>query len=141
MKLTSKYHETINYEEKEIITFENGIFGFESLRNFIIIPVEGNELFSILHSIEDDNVEIVIVSPFDFKDDYEFKLSNQCIEKLNIKEEKDVLVYTTTTLNSDINKITTNLKAPIIINVCNNLAMQIIIDNDKYKIKEPLFKE
>jgi flagellar assembly factor FliW len=38
-----------------------------------------------------------------------------------------------------VEHITTNLKAPIIINIKQKLGEQIILDNDKYKIKHPLF--
>ncbi|MCA9748578.1 MAG: flagellar assembly protein FliW, partial [Romboutsia sp.] len=31
-----------------------------------------------------------------------------------------------------------NLKAPIIINIKNNRGKQLILQDDKYKIKEPL---
>ena len=51
------------------------------------------------------------------------------------------MVFNTVTLNSDPKKITTNLKAPIIINISNNLGEQIILDKEKYKIKHPLIKE
>ncbi|MDV3427494.1 MAG: flagellar assembly protein FliW, partial [Bacillota bacterium] len=56
MKLLSKYHGTINYEEKDIINFPSGIPGFEKLKKFIIFNVEGSTEFSILHSIEDTQV-------------------------------------------------------------------------------------
>ncbi|HCQ91059.1 MAG TPA: flagellar assembly protein FliW, partial [Clostridium sp.] len=63
------------------------------------------------------------------------------VEELKIKEPNEVMVYTTVTLNSNIEKITTNLKAPIVINRFSKLGKQIIIDNESYKIKEPIFKE
>ena len=43
--------------------------------------------------------------------------------------------------DSDIKKITANLKAPVVINVNENLGEQVIIDKEKYKIKHPLVKE
>ena len=40
-----------------------------------------------------------------------------------------------------IDEITANLKAPVVINVNENLGEQVIIDKEKYKIKHPLVKE
>jgi flagellar assembly factor FliW len=51
------------------------------------------------------------------------------------------MVITTITLNSEAKKITTNLQGTIIINISNNLGEQIILDNSKYKIKQPLIGE
>lgn len=140
MELNSKHHGVINYSEEDIIFFKNGLPGFEDLRKFIIFPLKDNDSFSIIHSIEED-LGIILISPFMVKENYEFKLEKNILEELKIKEPNEVMVYTTVTLNSNIEQITTNLKAPIVINMFSKLGKQIIIDNESYKIKEPIFKE
>lgn len=141
MKIITKYHGIREYENEDIITFKNGLPGFEDLKNFIIFPVEENEVFSILHSIEDEKIGFVVISPFYVRKDYEINLSDDCINELKIKSHEDVMLLNTVTLNSDVNNITTNLKAPIIINIKAKLGEQIILENDDYLIKQPLFKE
>jgi len=140
MELNSKHHGVVNYSEEDIIFFKNGLPGFEYLKKFIVFPLKDNDSFSIIHSIEED-VGIILISPFIVKENYEFKLEENILEELKIKEPNEVMVYTTVTLNSNIEKITTNLKAPIVINRFSKLGKQIIIDNESYKIKEPIFKE
>lgn len=140
MELNSKHHGVVNYSEEDIIFFKNGLLGFEDLKKFIIFPLKDNDNFSIIHSVEED-LGIILISPFMVKENYEFKLKENIVEELKIKEPNEVIVYTTVTLNSNIEKITTNLKAPIIINRFSKLGKQIIIDNESYKIKEPIFKE
>ncbi len=140
MELNSKHHGIINYSEEDIIYFKNGLPGFEDLRKFIVFPLKDNDSFSVIHSIEED-LGIILISPFMVKENYEFKLKENIVEELKIKEPNEVMVYTTVTLNSNIEKITTNLKAPIVINRFSKLGKQIIIDNESYKIKEPIFKE
>ncbi|ARC85335.1 fliW family protein [Clostridium argentinense CDC 2741] len=140
MELNSKHHGVVNYSEEDIIFFKNGLPGFEDLKKFIVFPLKDNDNFSIIHSIEED-LGIILISPFMVKEDYEFKLEENILEELKIKEPNEVMVYTTVTLNSNIEKITTNLKAPIVINRFSKLGKQIIIDNESYKIKEPIFKE
>ena len=54
MKLNTKYHGVKEYEEKDIINFKKGLPGFEGLKKFILFPVEDNDVFSILHSVEND---------------------------------------------------------------------------------------
>lgn len=141
MKITTKYHGIKEYNDKDIISFNKGIPGFEGLKKFILFSVEENELFSILHSIEDAEIGIVLTSPFTNFKDYEFKLSDDKIEDLKITDSKEVLVLNTVTLSSTLEDITINLKAPIVININTKLGEQIILDNEKYMIKQPLFKE
>ncbi|AGK97795.1 flagellar assembly protein FliW [Clostridium pasteurianum] len=141
MELITKYHGTIEYKEEEIIYFKKGIPGFQNLKKFVLLPVEENDFFSVLHSVEDNNIGFIVVSSFNVKKDYEIELNDTVLKELNIKEEKDVSIFNTVTLNSEVSKITSNLKAPILINIKDRLGEQIILNDEKYEIKYPLFKE
>lgn len=141
MKFISKIHGEIQYESENIITFKKQIPGFEGLTKFILVNLKDYEPFKLLQSLEEDEIGIIVTSPFEFKEDYEIDLSKEIINRLDIKEEKDVIIITTITLNSDPKKITTNLKAPIVINNESKFGEQIILDNSEYKIKQPLIKE
>lgn len=131
----------VEEKEKNIITFNNGLPGFESLKTFVLEEIEGSEPFKTLKSTEDVNIGFVTIVPFDFKVDYEVKLTEAVINSLKIEAPEDVLILNTVTLNSDVKKITTNLKAPIIINSKNNLGYQMILDRENYSVKHPLIKE
>lgn len=122
------------------LKFKKGILGFEDYNDFVVKDIEDNEVFKIIESKSDANVSLVIVSPFDIVEDYTVKIPEATIESLDIKSQEDVIIYTTVTLNSDIKKTTANLRAPIVINSKNYLAEQIILGDDKYKIKHPISK-
>jgi flagellar assembly factor FliW len=141
MKFVSKIHGEIEYKENEILTFNKGILGFSHLKKFIITELSGYEPFELLHSLEDDEIGMIVVSPYEYYEDYEVRLNDETIENLCIKSPEEVRIITTVTLNSDPKKTTTNLQGPIVINTFNKSGEQIIIDNSKYKVKEPLMKE
>ncbi|WP_097025899.1 flagellar assembly protein FliW [Clostridium peptidivorans] len=141
MKLITKYHGAVEYNKEDVIVFKKGLPGFESLKKFILVPFEDNNLFSILVSVEDMEVGIPVVSPFGVDESYEFKLSNEKINELSVNSPEDILVLNTVTLNSNVENITINMKAPIVVNIKEKIGEQIILDNEKYKIKEPFFKE
>lgn len=141
MVFISKIHGEIEYESGNIVTFKKGIPGFDGLTKFILVDLKDYEPFKLLQSLEDDEIGVIVTSPFEFEEDYEVDLNNEIISRLDIKEEKNVVIVTTITLDSDPKKITTNFKAPIIINNENRFGEQIIVDNLKYEIKQPLIKE
>ena len=120
------------------ILFEKGIPGFESYNYFNVNMIEGNERFYNIVSKEDSNIGFVSISPFDIKKDYEIDLDDEFVKELDIKAERDVLVLCLITLGKTLKDSTANLKAPIIINIKNNRGKQLILQDDKYKIKEPL---
>lgn len=120
------------------IFFEKGIPGLEKYREFEINQVESNEKFKQIISIKDSNIGFIAISPFEIKKDYELNLSDDVIKELQIDSPKDVLVLSLITLGKTLEKSTVNLKAPVIINIKNNKGKQLILQDDKYNIKEPL---
>lgn len=139
MEILSPVHGKITYDEDEIINFEKSIPGFNDVKRFILKEIEGSS-FKLLQSIDDVTVGFVVISPFQVEENYEINLSEEVIKTLEIKEATDVLLYSLVTLNSKVEKITVNLKAPVVINVNSKKAEQFIIDKAKYKIKHPLMK-
>lgn len=138
MKFISKIHGEIEYAQKDIITFNKGLFGLNNLKTFILLDLEEYEPFKLFQSLEDDEIAMIVTSPYEFFNEYEFEVNDETIKNLKIDSPEQVNVITTVTLNSDVEKITTNLQGPIIINTSNNLGEQIILDNPKYKVKNPL---
>lgn len=121
------------------VFFKRGIPGVEHLRRFKIEEIKENEKFKVISSVE-EQISFVAVSPFDFYSDYELHLDDETIKELNIENPKDVLVLNILTLGDSFNDSTVNLKAPIIINVKNNLGKQYIMQCDTYDTKHPLIR-
>ncbi|UOW67201.1 flagellar assembly protein FliW [Paraclostridium bifermentans] len=121
------------------LTFKKGLPGFELLINFELSDLENNEKFKVLKSKEED-ISFVTTSPFDMYEDYEINLNDETIKELEIENPEDVLVLSIITLGKTLQKSTLNLKAPIIINVKNNLGKQYILQADKYETKHPLIR-
>lgn len=140
MEIISPIHGKIEYEENEIITFEKGIPGFQNLKKFVIKEVSNESPFNIMQSVEDKDIGFILISPFLVNDKYEIKLKDETIRFLEIQDSKDVLLYTIVNLKEKIEDITTNLKAPLVINLKNRKCEQYILDTEKYKIREKVFK-
>lgn len=138
MNVDIKKQEINEIENNSVIIFDKGIPGFRELSKFVLAPVEENDLFMILQSVEDADIGLLVINPFQFKEDYEINIPDNVVKELDIKSEKDILLYSVVTLNNDPKKITANLMAPIIINVNNNRGKQLILENSGYKIKEPI---
>ena len=132
--------ERINKYKEMRLTFVKPMPGFEGLKEFSLSPLEENDDFFLLKSMEED-LGLVVVSPFIFKNDYHFTLKDEITDRLAIESWEEVMVLSVVTLNSDFKRVTLNLRAPVIINIKSGASMQVILDNDTYKIKHPLIEE
>lgn len=124
------------------IIFKDGIPAFEEYKNYQIeIDEDEGNVFHILQSLDEPDLSFVIINPFIFKKDYDFKITDSTIEKLEIEDVEDIAVYTMVNIkDDDIKNMTVNLLAPIIINIKNNLAKQIVLSDTDYPTKYKLIE-
>lgn len=140
MKINTDYMGEVEYNESELISFPEGIFGFEENKNYIIIGEISKDFpFIWLQSTDDASVVFVLTDPFLFVEDYDFKLSEENLDLLKTDKAENINVYTMVVIPTDSKKTTINLKAPIVINQENRVAIQAILDED-YPYKHTIFK-
>lgn len=139
MELIKTMYGDFNYEFKDIIKFKKGIPGFEEYNEYLLLKLD-IEGFELLQSVNNTEVGFVVISPFDIEKDYEVKLTDEIINNLQIQAPTEVKLVSLVTVNSSVENMTVNLKAPVVINVRTRLGEQLITDSMKYKIKQPLVK-
>jgi flagellar assembly factor FliW len=138
MEISTVRFGEIEIQETEIITFPQGIPGFEQLQQFVIIKPNLELPFSFLQSVEDGEVAFIVVSPFVFYPAYEFDISEDTKQELAIKQETDVLVWNIVSIRESLEDATINLLAPIILNSKDLLGKQIILQGTNYTVKQKL---
>lgn len=119
--------------------FPKGIPGFESVREFRLEAF--NELFSLLTSVEDPSKSFITVNPFDIFAEYEFELSDDQVEELDISNPSQVVVRCIVTWHSDYQKSTANLLAPLIFNPDKMVGKQIVLQGTNYTTKHPIWTD
>ena len=142
MKLSTAYFGELEIEEEQIIHFPRGMFAFEDQQRFVLIPCEDVELpIAWLQSLDDADLAFVVMSPFVFRPDYEFKISDEVEAELEIKSPSDVTVLVLLVIPEDVNQMTANLLAPIVINILSKRGRQVILDDKQYTTKHVLSEE
>jgi flagellar assembly factor FliW len=141
MLINTKFLGNIEIEEKDIISFEHGLPGFNMLNDFILLPVEGNDALSYMQSLQETNVCFILMNPFLIVEDYEIDISEETVAKLEIAKPEDICLHSILTITDNIKDITANLAAPIVINTVNNKAVQEILNDSRYGIKYKLYRE
>lgn len=141
MKVTTNLFGEILVDESKVISFVQGIIGFPDLKKFMLIHDSDSEGKNIswLQSIDEPSFALPVIDPLIIDKNYNPEIEDELLSPLDIKKIEDLLVVTTVTVPSDIKKITVNLKAPIIINAANLKAEQLIVEDDKYLVKYPIY--
>lgn len=135
---TARFGE-LDVAEQDIVEFNPGLLGFEKLTRYILMDIAEIPDFKWLQSIDEPNLAFLLVDPFTIKKSYCVELSDDVVNKLEIKEPEQVLVYTIVTVpKSGFKNATTNLVGPLIINWLRKKGKQIIFERDSNSIRYPL---
>lgn len=127
----------IEIEQSQIITFEQGLPGFEEEHQFVLLPLE-DSLFMIMQSVASE-LHFVLVNSFQIFPDYDFDISPGDVELLGVTKEEDVLAYNIVVLHKEFARSTANLQAPVVINTHTRKGKQIVLN--RYQVKQPLFPQ
>jgi flagellar assembly factor FliW len=119
--------------------FEDGLPGFSHLQFYRLQQEEAETPFYLLQSEEDEQVGFWVVDPFSFFPDYQFTLNSQVKRALHVGEDTPVVTMNIVTLRPE-GQVTVNLKAPIIINPEKRMAKQVILNEEIYQVRQPLFQ-
>jgi flagellar assembly factor FliW len=78
---------------------------------------------------------------FSSKPDYSARLSASELRELKLENINQSAVFGILTIPEDITKMTANLKAPLVINLKEQVAKQVILQENEFNIKHEMFKE
>ncbi len=138
MVAETKFFGTIDIEDDKIINFPNGIIGFENLKNFALIydsEREERSKISWLQSMEEPLMVLPVINPLDLMEAYTPTIEDELMKNIGDPADADLLIFVTLSIPSDVEKMTANLKAPIIVNTVDRKAMQVIVENSEYPVK------
>ena len=139
------YIETTNFGRIEIeatktIKFEEKILGFEGFSQFSIINSQTDHSFFWLQSLEKSDLAFIMINPAQYIEGYQVELTEEISMKLELNDRAELLIYSLVVIGQEGSYISTNLKAPLLINSSNNKAGQFVLEQD-YPTRHYLFKK
>ncbi|MFC2074419.1 flagellar assembly protein FliW [Campylobacterota bacterium] len=105
------------------------ILGFENIKEVELNEID--ELFSTLRSCEDSDISFTLVNPNRLRE-YEFDVSTSTEVLLDIKDEKDLLVYNIVVIQNPLDESKINFLAPLVFNKANNTVAQEVLGVQNY---------
>ena len=80
-----------------------------------------------------------MLNPLIVKEDYNPSVDDELLKPLGEMNDEDMIVLVTMTIPHEIEKMTVNLRGPVIVNSATCKGCQIIIESDEYKVKYPIY--
>ncbi|MGZ3697398.1 MAG: flagellar assembly protein FliW [Bdellovibrionota bacterium] len=131
----------ITVGDDEIIQIPQGVMGFPDLKKFCLVDPGDDTLILWLQSLDHPEIAFPVLEPKVFKLDYTARLSAAELRELKLENINQSAVFSILTIPEDITAMSANLKAPLVINLKAQIARQVVLQENEYSIKHPMFKE
>ncbi len=130
---------TVGDDEKVLIP--QGILGFPEYQRFCLVDPGDDTLIVWLQCLDNREIAFPLLEPKIFRPDYAARLSAAELRELKLENVNQSAVFSVLTIPEDITQMTANLKAPLVINLKERLAKQVVLQENEYSIKSEMFKE
>lgn len=142
MRVNTRLFGEIEIADEKIITFPSGIIGFPDMTKFTMIYDEEQGTAAgirWLQSMDEPAFAMPVMDPLVVKADYNPEVDDEILKNIGTLTQDNTLVLVTVTVPSDLTKMSVNLQGPIIINVDECKACQVIVDTPDCPVKYPIY--
>lgn len=141
-KVNTRLFGEIGVEDDKIIYLENGIIGFPDMKQFtLLFDNEKDDDTSIMwfQSLDEPEFALPVMLPGYVKEDYNPTVNDELLLPLGELTEDNLYVLVTVKVPKNIEEMSINLKAPIIINTDTHKGGQIIVEDD-LPVRFPIYE-
>ena len=136
---TSRFGEISVDLNKEVI-FAEGLPGFPEVKRFVLLQRQEDAPFFWLQAVEGPDVAFLLVSPPDFSLDYRPQVPEADLKALDLESFGDGHLFLVAVVPENPLEMTVNMRAPVIINPAKRTGRQLILADDSYPMRYPMFE-
>jgi flagellar assembly factor FliW len=140
VKVQTKAFGSIEVEERQRVVFPQGLFGFEELKDYVLLDAEKHP-FYWLQSVDKEQVAFVLINPFLIRSDYEVNIGGDELAEIGIDAPEKTLIFTIVTIPPDGDPMTVNLQGPLVINRDTRRGKQAVLNDSRWKTKHDIMAE
>ena len=126
---------TVEVDSRDVILFPAGVMGLDDCQHWVLLADSENESLGWLQSTTHGDVALAVVSPRRFVPEHEVRIARSELAPLAL--DSLAKAHVLAIVGKHAEKITLNLRAPLIINLRRRLGRQVI-DNAELPLRYEL---
>ncbi|WP_319561825.1 flagellar assembly protein FliW [Marispirochaeta sp.] len=142
MMIETKAYGEMEIDQRQKITLQKGLFGFDCYSNFALLDSE-QPPFYWFQSLDEREIAFVLIDPRIFRPDYCPGVSTEDLEALGVtrEDDEDLLIFSIVTIPEDQSRMTANLQGPLLINRKTRVGRQIISNDERWQVRHLIIEE
>lgn len=134
---TSRFGQ-LEVDQDRLITFEEGILGFPKQNQYALIQTGEGSGFYWLQAVCTEDLAFVVCDPRLFVADYQVPVKLEDLKNVGLDSPEDAQVFIIVNKVGDL--LTGNFQGPLVVNVQNRKARQLVLSDKRYSTRHPLMR-
>ena len=128
----------LQYDEKDILTFKEGLIGLPHLQRMVMVSQPDIEPLMWLASLDEEGVALVLADTAGIFPDYAPAVPADCSFSQTLAEDEHALAFAIVLVAPEWEKTTANLRAPIFVSARTMRGAQVILPDHNYSVGQPM---
>lgn len=129
---------SLEVDEQRLIHFAEGVLGFPEQKAYALVQTGEGSAFYWLQAVDRRDLAFVVCDPRLFVSDYNVPVKLEDLQPLSISNLENVQVFVIVNKVDDL--FTGNFQGPIVVNVENRQAKQLVLSDKRYSTRHPLMR-
>jgi len=134
---TSRFGQ-LEVNPERLIVFGEGILGFPEQDRYALIQTGEGSAFYWLQAVNRADLAFVVCDPRLFVVDFQVPVKMEELEGIGLTQPEEAQVFVI--VNKVDGMLTGNLQGPLVVNVENRQARQLVLSDKKYSTRHPLMR-
>ncbi len=134
---TSRFGQ-VEVDGARLIRFPAGVLGFPDDHRYALIQTGEGSAFYWLQSVDRADLAFVVCDPRLFVSDYKVPVKMAELEQIGLEKPDDAQVFVI--VNKVDELLTGNLQGPLVVNVVNREARQLVLSDKRFSTRHPLMR-
>ncbi len=128
----------VEVEDRRVIEFPKGILGFPRQHQYVLLQTGPDSFFYWMQAIDREDLAFVVTDPSLFIEGYRVPIKVEQMHDLGLPSLEKAQVFVIVNKHEDV--LTGNLQGPIVINVQQRVAEQLVMSDRRFTTRTPLMK-
>jgi len=128
----------LEYDEADVITLPAGLVGLGGLRRWLMLDMGEDLPLQWLQSLDRSDFGFPVTAPLLFREDYDPQPGPGDRKRLQTTSDDDLVALVITTVHPGGDRITGNLRAPLIVDTETRRGIQLTLDDDRFGVQQEI---
>jgi flagellar assembly factor FliW len=129
---------TLNYDDTDVLLLPEGLIGLPQLRRWLMLDMEQEVPMRWLQSLDRPDFGLPVMPPLFFADEFEVKTRTMASRLISSDAPPDLVTLIIANIHSGGERITGNLRAPLVIDTVTRRGAQLSLEDDQLSIRQEI---